>query len=135
MTHVVLLPAKCEAVIMRATFVSAGVNVLMNIFMIPYFKHNGAAFTTLIAELIVMIWQIYRARNIEHAMINKKDFTLVIFGCLLIVAVCLGIDKLNSNLFIKVGLKVVVSAILYACVLMLGKHTCVRSLIEKIKNN
>lgn len=44
MTHVVLLPAKLEKEIMRATIVSAVVNILLNIFFIPAFQHIGAAF-------------------------------------------------------------------------------------------
>lgn len=38
---------------MWATIAAASVNIVLNIFFIPYLKINGAAITTLIAEIIV----------------------------------------------------------------------------------
>lgn len=51
----VLLPFKGEKNILKATILSAVINVLLNYIFIPLFSQNGAALTTLIAELVVFL--------------------------------------------------------------------------------
>lgn len=50
----VLIPAKLEKQLLTAELIGAAVNILLNAIFIPLYGMEGAAFTTVIAEVIVM---------------------------------------------------------------------------------
>lgn len=131
MIHVVLLPAKLEKEIMRATIVSAVVNILLNIFFIPAFQHIGAALTTVIAEFIVMLWQIVTARHLRFGKINVRDIIIVLVGCSAIAIICYISNMLLKGNIITLFVEVIFSICTYAIILILGKH----SEIQYLKNN
>ena len=59
----ILMPFKEEKVIFKATIISAAVNLVLNLILIPFFAQNAAAFTTLLAEGTALIIQAYYARK------------------------------------------------------------------------
>ena len=137
MTNVVLLPLKEEKQIMYATFASAIINLLLNFAFIPLWKQTGAAITTAVAEVVVMIWQVYAYRNTERNIelrLNKKNLKAVFIGCCVIVLLCICIDAFHAKLVVSFFTKVVLSIISYIVVLVDLKHTIALNGIEFIKN-
>lgn len=59
-----------ERYVVKATLISAIANVLLNFIFIPLFSQNGAAITTLIAEIIVFSIAMYHGRDYLLDMIN-----------------------------------------------------------------
>lgn len=59
----ILLSFRKEKLVVRCTAISAVANLVLNLFMIPLWKHNGAAITTLIAEIIMLSMSVYYSRN------------------------------------------------------------------------
>ena len=55
-TYCLNIPLGREKINVKATTISALVNVGLNVIIIPIFKHNGAAFTTALAEYLVLIY-------------------------------------------------------------------------------
>ena len=51
----VLLPHRMEKCFLKATLISAVVNLVLNFILIPDYHQNAAAFTTVVAEVIVMM--------------------------------------------------------------------------------
>lgn len=62
-TSAILLPNKGERLNLRATVAGAIVNFTSNLAIIPLFGIEGAAFTTFLAELVVLLYSSYLARS------------------------------------------------------------------------
>lgn len=133
LTNVVLLPGKKEKQLMYATIVSALVNVLLNFIFIPLYQHTGTAFTTLISEVVVLIWQIACGKKLIKLSISKRDVLCLIIGCVSIVAVCSCVDLLVLPSPIKLVLKIIFSVFLYLLILIIGKHSIVTFLKKYIR--
>lgn len=133
MTNVILLPAKKEKDIMYATIASAAVNVILNLIFIPWLKHNGAAITTTISEAVVLIWQIVAAKDYMKIRIAKEDISKVLIGCGGIVVVCGILECLKMNLIMDAVLKVSISVLVYAVILILTKHQIAVSFAKFLK--
>ena len=52
LSQCIIVPKKMESLMLKTTAFSASVNLVLNILLIPYGKHNAAAFTTMISEAI-----------------------------------------------------------------------------------
>ena len=50
-----MLPFRMEAKILKATIISAGLNIILNLILIPFGQENSAAFTTLISEIVMFL--------------------------------------------------------------------------------
>lgn len=79
MTTSVLLPNGKEKYILRASIISAIVNLLLNFWMIPKFSYVGAALTTLLAEIIMFMISGFYAK--KH--FNLLEERQVILRCIL----------------------------------------------------
>lgn len=138
MTNVVLLPLKKEKQIMYATFASAIINLLLNFIFIPLWKQTGAAVTTVVAEAVVMIWQVRAYRksgcNIE-LQLNKKNIRAIFVGCCVIILVCIGIDVFQMPFVVSFSVKVILSTISYITILFVFHHSIVLDVIEFIGNH
>lgn len=137
-TTSILLPNRREKNILMATVISSILNVVLNLLFIPAFSLNGAAFTTLLAELSVTILAGYSARRHFHFAIKIKDLILVAIGCSGIVIACLQLNGQFSSVIIDTVAKIIVSAFVYGTVLLIGHHSLAipmaRTVISKIKS-
>lgn len=128
----ILMPLKREKVTMYATIFSASVNVLLNFVLIPVFKQDGAAFTTVLAEGIVfVIYWIYIHKEVK---INEALQTIVktLIGCVGIILICVIIKKRIESLPIKTVLCIIASSIIYFIVEFLVKNIEVIDIYKKI---
>ncbi|MDD3139561.1 MAG: flippase, partial [Lachnospiraceae bacterium] len=92
-TNCIMLPCKQEKNFLKATVVSAIVNIGLNFLAIPLFSFNGAAITTVISECIVMLMSIKYTYK-EYAVILKENTVKSTgAGCIFIVLICLIIKK------------------------------------------
>jgi len=132
-TTSILLPNKREKNILIATVTSSVLNVVLNLFFIPAFSLNGAAFTTLLAELSVTIIAGYSARKYFHFSIKIKDLVIVSIGCVGIVIACLLLNGLFNSIIIDTIVKIVVSAIVYGIVLLAGQHSLMKGFFRITK--
>ncbi|MBQ1322036.1 MAG: flippase, partial [Solobacterium sp.] len=110
LTNTILLPNKMESLVLRATTFSAAANVVLNIWFIPRLAQNGAALTTLAAEILMACVQYWFIRNRKLLAPDWKNLLQIIAGCVVIIACCTGIDHLGLAVYQSVLLKVVLSA-------------------------
>lgn len=107
-----LVVRRKDSVFFKATVVSALVNVILNIILIPYAGMCGAAITTLIAEIIVLSICLFYSRDIKNKF--KKEIIIpVVLGCIGVFIVCYITKYLIEDVFLKVGVAYVVSAVVY----------------------
>lgn len=129
----VLMPAKKENVILIATCISATVNIGLNFILIPLWKENAAAFTTLIAELIMFIicgW--FGLKNTKIELWNRNMFS-VVAGCAAVVCVCIVIPMfINMGVLMQLLIMIVLSGFAYGLILLLLHNSIVYDMIKKV---
>lgn len=116
----ILLPLKLDAKNFQITVVSALVNIILNFVLIPLWKENAAALTTILAEGLSFFGCRYLGKKYVTLEGIGKTLSKVAVGCVSIVVVWWLLDMLISNLllntictfFISVGMYVAVEAIL-----------------------
>ena len=89
-----LLPCGREKELFWITLVSGLLNVGLNILLIPRFRENAAAFTTLLAELCSMMLCIRCSRGLVTVSADRRTVGSVLCGCVGIVLVCTGVKAL-----------------------------------------
>lgn len=121
----VLIVVKRETLILRNTVMVALLNVGLNLVLIPLLSDQGAAISTVIAELSAMLLNYWTCRDIVNLIILNKDTCKNIFevlvGCMGIVIVC-GLCERFSNIFIQIVLAVSISGLVYVSILLLLRN-------------
>ena len=79
-----LIPSNRERTVLIATCVSAITNICLNFVFIPLWGVNGAAFTTIISEIIVLAITYIKSREIIAINIGVKGLLSVVLGCVCI---------------------------------------------------
>ena len=135
--NMTMLPAGREKMCLISCGVSALVNIILNLFLIPWFGLNAAAITTAIAECVgLFILFNHRDRNIKVSNL-KEMLKAPVVGSLCIVGVALFVrSTINSYLIICV-VTIVISAMVYGAVLILMKNefalSFLKPFIDKLK--
>lgn len=109
----ILVPFKMENTLFKVTIVSALVNIILNFALIPLWKENAAAITTIIAECISFVWCSIVGR--KQLLVNglMQHYLKVIFGCFGIAGVGLIVHMFEFSNCMSVLLIIAVSVVLY----------------------
>ena len=126
----ILVPGKREKVFTIATIISALVNIVMNLFLIPWLGIDGAAYTTLLAEMIILTiaWANTKDMGLRF---NNKPILGISLGCAVIVLICLVVRRLHLPVLEELALSMLLSVAVYAFVLYLFRNELVMDLVEK----
>lgn len=134
LAYCVLLPAKREKYFLFAAIASAGINILLNFILIPFMSENGAALTTSIAEVLMLILIVSYSRDILKKVYLKnfwKDIGSYILGAVLVGIVCVIINNFFEILSVQIFLSVGISVIVYGLLLLLLKNKLCIELVGK----
>ncbi len=85
--NAILVSHKLEKKFLIATVFGASLNILLNLIFIPLWAQNGAAITTVIAEIGVMAICGYFSKGLFGSSKTKLNVTQSIFGCCGILAI------------------------------------------------
>lgn len=134
----VLIPAKRENMVLRNTIITAVVNVLLNLLLIPYMSYDGTSLSTVVAEFMVMVMNGWSSKDIIcNTIFSKKNIisiTTSILGCIGIVITCLVVKVLITSLIVRTLISIIGSIIIYGVILVLLKNQICLSYLNKIKN-
>nr|WP_270778391.1 type IV secretory system conjugative DNA transfer family protein [Holdemanella biformis] len=124
-----------EKCVVKATVVSAAGNAALNFVFIPFLSQNGAAITTLLAEMTVFGMSLYYSRDVVMHMIDFSEFRNAILGSALMLLVSFPVSKVlaNSHLLIKITIMMGVCAGVYVIVLILFRDKVLFSIFEQTK--
>lgn len=82
LSQCILIPMKYERYVLKVTVFAMILNIILNLLFVPYFNQNATAFTTLLAEFIVMLLYALKIRGKVYI----KNFTKQVFhsmiGCI-----------------------------------------------------
>lgn len=133
----IMIPRKMEKKVVKATLFSSGFNVLANLFAIRLYSQNGAAVTTLLAELLLLSINIFFAKDILNKILDGKTlihaciaslFMILMYSCTRYILNIIACDVL-----IEVGIIIFVCSLSYFIVLLLCKDKVVLSIISLFK--
>lgn len=135
-TYCLNIPLGLERINLRATICSAVINVVLNIFILPIWKQNGAAFSTVVSEFFVLFYCIIcNKRFMEFVDVLKilKNASHALVGCASIGIISKIVHHYTTNEIMSVMIVIVMSCCAYLCELLLLKNELVYSIIGKLK--
>lgn len=92
------LPFKREKINLIATSISAIENILLNMWFIPKFGINGAAFTTFLSEFTVLLIEIVSIKS-YYKLFYKKVIIVNTIKCIISSISIIIVAKIFDNLF------------------------------------
>jgi O-antigen/teichoic acid export membrane protein len=133
-----LLPHKMDKAYITSAFLGAGVNMVINLLLIPQFAAIGAAIGTLIAEAVVCFYQCYKCRKqLPIGSFIVESLPMVLSGLIMfIILKTINITFLNgiALLSIKVLLGVFVYFITLILIMLIRKkqyQELLKSILKK----
>jgi len=130
----ILVPNRKEKYFTIVTVISATVNILLNVELIPIFGIKGAALTTVIAEIIIMLMCQYFSKEMIKLSNDKKNMFSVIIGCIGVAGVCYGVHFLSLHYLVELCASILFSIIIYGISLLLTKNDIFMKFIKEFKN-
>ena len=135
--NMMMIPSGRENISLKSSVISASLNVVLNLFIIPIFGLNGAAFTTFLAEFCGII---VKVPHIDKRIKIERLFEMVkgpLFGSIFIFFVGIVSSSLISSDLIIVIVSITIGAIGYGIILFILKDEFVVSyfapIIDKMK--
>lgn len=132
-TQCVIVPYRKEKSLFKITIFSAALNIILNFILIPVISYNGAAITTLLAEMSTCIFGYLCVREkikMDHV---RKNILISLLGCIAIGVVCLTVDRLVYNVYLNLLLSVGISVGIYGILMLTTKNEIIYPMYESIK--
>ena len=135
----ILIANRLESVFFKATVISAIINIVLNFVFIPLIGINGAALTTLISEISIVIMCKKYSHNYYNDSIKKliANSYAAIIECFFIAVLSYGLKSIIGHNSFRIVLTIIISVVIYVLVLWLTKNeifiTTVNDFIIKLK--
>ncbi|MGN0347425.1 MAG: flippase [Lachnospiraceae bacterium] len=130
--NAIMIPLRKEKEYLYITIASAALNIGLNFVMIPRFGMAGAALTTLLSEILVMMLAILRTRNELRTTMSFRHIGSILVGSGAIAAVCYFTDCFVKNYYLSFTVAFVASIMVYSLVLCLLGNAIALSVFQKI---
>lgn len=130
----ILLPAKREDIILKATVISAFANIILNFLLIGRWQENATAFTTFIAEGIMLLICGWHSRGVCKVKILNKNLITVCVGTAVVSVICTIVSYWNLNSTIELFICIVLSGVSYLLCLLLLRNQYIVGAFDKVKS-
>ncbi len=130
----IMLPHKRDRIMIFMNIMSMMINIILNLILIPKYKHTGAAVTTLIAESSTLLFAIIYAKKEFKVTLFKAHHIKYIMLSLTIIPVYLIRNhsyKDHYSLLI-LTVSIVISVLIYLAALIISKDKYINFIIKKI---
>ena len=120
-----------------STVLSAAINCILNLFIIPLLYHNGTALTTLFAELFVFLFCFIRLPEKEKYLDFKSIFKTmwhVAIGSACIVVVSLLTHSIQANSIAVLLITMATAAVAYGAVMLVLKDEPTLDVLMALKS-
>lgn len=133
-----LIPLKRERLSLISSTISAVENIGLNFILIQLFAENGAAITTVLAELTMAVMNYYNSRDIMGKVFKNKTTKIniisIAIGSVAIVVICYFASHYFSNYILQTVVSIAASVIAYIGVLLLLRNPIALVAIKDIKD-
>lgn len=128
----ILMPLGKENKLLFSVIIGAVINFTLNLMLIPKMNENGAAISTIIAELVVMIIQVYIAKSYVKIKLDFKFICKIILSnavmTIVLYIISRTVDGLISNL---------ISSVIFGVISYIGTSIILKeeTVIEILRKN
>lgn len=123
-----------EQVCLLASTFAAITNLVANWLLIPYFGALGAAFGTIICEIVALIiCLLFASKDINLKILYKNAYQYVLASVLIVIFVNM-VKTFSFGLITTIIISVLISVLIYFMILILFKNEYVMELVNMIKN-
>lgn len=130
----VIISSGNERIMLKTSVLAAIVNIVLNTLLIPEFKQNGAAFASVISELLLNGILFFAVSvNIIHLRVTIVYVLSITLGVLGMGIVVFVFGNLIENPFLALAIQVLVGVVVYAIINLLLKNELVVQIIHKKK--
>ena len=128
----VLIPNKKEGTFFACTSIAAAINILLNCIAIPYWGIEGAAVTTLIAEIFILVSCRHFSKGLYAEREHKSGALSIGLGCAAVFGLCKGVQLLNLSTLVETFVSIVVAVVAYFLILLVLKNRLMVSFKDQI---
>lgn len=114
-----------EKVALQSTIIAASINIIINMLFLPIFKQNGAAVTTLLAELVTFTYCFFMSKGIFNYIDMKQILKNIIhsfIGCIEIILIVWLAKAFISSIIMVCVMSFFISVIFYFVTLVFLKN-------------
>lgn len=129
----VLVPMRMEGEVFKVTLFSAILNLALNLVLIPRWKENAAAFTTVLAEGSTLLWSMFRGKKMSGVSGEGKTYLKVASGCIGIVVVNMVTKCVITDSALYIVITVTLAAVVYGIIEICLKNEAVYSILHGIR--
>lgn len=129
--NLILLPSSREKYFTFAFIISASINIILNFFLIPKGGAIAAAFTTMIAELILFLLLIPFVEKKIKLLPMRIFFLPPLIGSIVLLCWCLFIKTIIRVQFLQIAVSIIGSIIIYAIILWKTKYPLFIELVDQ----
>ena len=128
----IMVPNRKEKEFFAITTLSACVNIVLNLFFIPEIGIMGAAVTTLISEVIVLLLSFYSMKQYFEMDWDLKHIFSVILAGIMVMIVCVLCKIIIKNVIMQLISAMIISFLTYCGILIALKNEILVGLINEI---
>ena len=130
----VLVPLGREKVVLKSVVAGATVDLILNLLLIPSFASAGAAFGTLMAEVVVFVVQYMALRDKLGAVFRKINYFKIFIAVILSLCASIWILWMQFNTFFALMISAMCFFGVYAVVLIVLKEPLMLEILYTVKN-
>lgn len=108
-----LIPKEKDKIYVKSTIFGAIVNFIVNLILIPKLSYYGAAIGTILAEFLVMLYQIIKTRDTIDFRYVLKIFGKYLIKGFIMFCIIMLLDLLIDNLIVKLIAQISVAFVIY----------------------
>jgi O-antigen/teichoic acid export membrane protein len=130
--NLIYLNTNKDKIYIKIALILSVINILMNAIFIPLLGIDGAALSTMISSIImVIILEKNKQKNIKYGL-SYKSISNIIFSSLVIFPIYFIYDLFIVNLFFKLTFVMITFSFIYVFLLYLSKNNFIVDIINKI---
>lgn len=123
-----------ENIITISVLIGAIINIILNMTLITFLSHYGAAITTIITEMLITIIEIYIGKKYLPIKIITKESIICFIGSIFMFLVCIISLKIINNDLLTVFIVPFVGLFVYSIIVITTKNYLACEFINILKN-
>lgn len=128
----ILVPANQENTVLKATILSAVLNIVICFALVPFLDEDAAAIGTLVAEGLAFAWCALAGRKYVKLVGIGKTILKVVAGCIPMVLFILILERFELNMWLFTALSVIGAAAIYFVIEIILKNDAIWGIVKKV---
>lgn len=126
----ILYPLGKENIVIWSTIGGAIINLILNFLLIPYWSYTGAAISTFIAELAVLLIQLIWGYRYIPFKLFEKVYANYLVASIFMAIVVFPLTQLLNNIWLSLIVSTIVGGGIYACILWIMKDSLFQEIMQ-----